>query len=298
MPLLSMEYKAIHVPVMVDEVLALLNLRKDGIYVDATVGCGGHSLAILRNLGENGRLIGLDRDENAIRYTEELIDDPRVVLRKAKFSQIREILLDIGISSFDGILFDLGVSMLQLKDFSRGFSFHSDERLDMRMDSETELSAWEIVNTYSEQRLIQVFKDYGDEPFSRRIAREIVKQRAKKTINTCKELADLVRRIVPRRTKIHPATQIFQAIRIEVNKEMEELKKGLAISVEMLRSKGRICVISYHSGEDRLVKKFFREEEKKGTISILTKKPIVPTLEEIAKNPSARSARLRGGEKK
>ncbi|MCX8034216.1 MAG: 16S rRNA (cytosine(1402)-N(4))-methyltransferase RsmH, partial [Thermodesulfovibrio sp.] len=173
----------------------------------------------------------------------------------------------------------------------------SDEMLDMRMDQTTFLTAWDVVNKYPEYKLIQIFKDYGDEPFARKIAREIVRQRQKKTIDTCKELADLVKRIITKKTKIHPATQVFQAIRIEVNREIEELRDGLVNSLQMLKKGGRICIISYHSGEDRVVKHFFKEEEKKGNILIITKKPIFPSLEEIAKNPSARSARLRGGEK-
>lgn len=297
MPLLSMESKRIHIPVMVEEVIQLLNLKEDGIYVDATLGCGGHSVEIFMRLGSMGRLIGLDRDERAIECAKEVISDERVILKKSKFSQIKEILYEIGIEKIDGILFDLGVSMLQLKDLSRGFSFHSDEMLDMRMDQSTTLTAWDVVNKYPEYRLIQIFKDYGDEPFARKIAREIVRQRQKRTIDTCKELADLVKRIIPRKVKIHPATQVFQAIRIEVNREIDELREGLINSIDILKKGGRICIISYHSGEDRVVKNFFKEEEIKGKILIITKKPIVPSLEEIAKNPSARSARLRGGEK-
>ena len=297
MSLLSMEYKKIHIPVMVKEVLHLLNIKEDGIYVDATLGCGGHSLEILKRVGSSGVVIGLDRDERAIECAKEVIDDERAILRKAKFSQIKEVLYEIGIEKIDGILFDLGISMLQLKDLSRGFSFYSEEKLDMRMDDATELTGWAVVNKYPEYKLVQIFKDYGNEPFARKIAREIVREREKKTIDSCKELADLVKRIIPRKGKIHPATQIFQAIRMEVNREIEELQEGLKISMEILKKQGRICILSYHSGEDRIVKNFFKEEEKKGNISIITKKPMVPSLEEIVKNPSARSARLRGGEK-
>jgi 16S rRNA (cytosine1402-N4)-methyltransferase len=292
-----MEYKKIHIPVMVKEVLHLLNIKEDGIYVDATLGCGGHSLEILKRVGSSGVVIGLDRDERAIECAKEVIDDERAILRKAKFSQIKEVLYEIGIEKIDGILFDLGISMLQLKDLSRGFSFYSEEKLDMRMDDATELTGWAVVNKYPEYKLVQIFKDYGNEPFARKIAREIVREREKKTIDSCKELADLVKRIIPRKGKIHPATQIFQAIRMEVNREIEELQEGLKISMEILKKQGRICILSYHSGEDRIVKNFFKEEEKKGNISIITKKPMVPSLEEIVKNPSARSARLRGGEK-
>ncbi len=297
MPLLSMESKKIHIPVMVEEVIQILNIKEDGVYVDATLGCGGHSLEILKRLGSMGRLIGLDRDERAIECVREVINDERVVLKKVGFSRIKQALNEMGIEEIDGVLFDLGVSMLQLKDLSRGFSFHSDEMLDMRMDQSTLLTAWDVVNKYPEYKLIQILKDYGDEPFARRIAREIIRQRQKKTIDTCRELADLVKAIIHKKAKIHPATQVFQAIRMEVNREIDELREGLINSLNMLKKGGRICIISYHSGEDRVVKNFFKEEGKKGNILIITKKPIFPSLEEIAKNPSARSARLRGGEK-
>ncbi|MCX7988575.1 MAG: 16S rRNA (cytosine(1402)-N(4))-methyltransferase RsmH, partial [Thermodesulfovibrio sp.] len=165
MPLLSTEYKNIHIPVMVEEVIQLLNIKEEGIYVDATLGCGGHSIEILTRLGSMGRLIGLDRDERAIECAKDFISDERMVFKKARFSQIKEVLYEVGIEKIDGIIFDLGVSMLQLKDLSRGFSFHSDEMLDMRMDQTTFLTAWDVVNKYPEYKLIQIFKDYGDEPF-------------------------------------------------------------------------------------------------------------------------------------
>ncbi len=297
MLLLSMDYKKIHIPVMVKEVLEVLNPKENGIYVDTTVGCGGHSLEILKRLGQEGKLIGIDRDASAISCCQEVLNDSRVILKQASFSKLKEVLSELNIDRIDGVIFDLGVSMLQLKDFSRGFSFHSDKRLDMRMDQSLPLTAWDVVNRYPEQKLERIFRDYGDEPFARKIARQIVKFRDKKTIDTCKELADLVKSVVSERKKIHPATKIFQAIRIEVNREVEELQEGLKQAVQLLKTGGRICVISYHSGEDRIVKNFFREEEKKGNICILNKKPILPSLEEVVINPSARSARLRGGEK-
>jgi len=297
MVLRSTDCKMIHVPVMVEEVIKILNPKKDGIYVDATLGCGGHSLEILKKLGSKGRIIGLDRDELAIACSRDILNDTRILIKQAKFSQLKETLSELNIEGIDGIVFDLGVSMLQLKDLSRGFSFLSEERLDMRMDNSESLTAWEVVNSYPEKMLIKIFIEYGDEPFARRIAREIVRQRSKKTINTCKELANLITKIVPKKDKIHPATRVFQAIRIEVNRELEELKEGLRQALETLNHGGRICVISYHSGEDRVVKNFFREEEKNNTFRVITKKPLVPSLEEITKNLSARSARLRGGEK-
>lgn len=297
MLLQSMDYKQIHIPVMVKEVIEVLNPEENGVYIDATVGCGGHSVEILKRLGRKGKLIGIDRDASAISCAREILNDSRVILKQSSFSRLKEVLSELNIDRIDGVIFDLGVSMLQLKDFSRGFSFYSDEKLDMRMDQTLPLTAWDVVNKYSEQKLEKIFRDFGDEPFAKKIAREIIRQRQKKTIDTCKELADLVKKIIPERKRIHPATRIFQAIRIEVNKELEELHEGLKQALNALKTGGRICVISYHSGEDRVVKNFFREEEKRGNIRILNKKPFLPSLEEVAINPAARSARLRGGEK-
>ncbi|GAB5046522.1 16S rRNA (cytosine(1402)-N(4))-methyltransferase RsmH [Thermodesulfovibrio sp. TK110] len=297
MDLPDMDYKKLHIPVMIKEVIELLNPVQDGIYVDATLGCAGHSLEIVKKLGPKGRLIGIDRDESAIEISKEILNDSRVILKKARFSQLKEVLKELYIDSIDGIIFDLGVSMLQLKNFSRGFSFYSDENLDMRMDQTGSLTAWDVVNKYSEKELERILREYSDEPFARRIAREIVRQRSKKPIDTCKELADLVKKVIPRHGRLHPATQVFQAIRIEVNKEIEELREGLSQALELLKSGGRMCVISYHSGEDRVVKNFFREKEQESIFRILTKKPILPSLEEVYRNPSSRSARLRGGEK-
>lgn len=298
MPLLNTDYKKKHIPVMVKEVIELLSPIENGTYVDATLGAGGHSLEILKKLNTQGRLIGIDRDHRAIEIARHVLDDQRVELVKAKFSQLEEVLKSLNIEKINGIIFDLGVSMMQLKDFERGFSFHSESRLDMRMDTNTLLTAWDVVNTYSEDSLTRIFREYGDEVYGRKIAKAIVNRRQRGTIDTCKELAELISSIVPRRSKIHPATKVFQAIRIEVNREIDELKEGLAQATKLLHSGGRLCIISYHSVEDRIVKNFLREEEKRGNLRILTKKPLFPTIEEIRKNPSARSARLRGGEKK
>ncbi|MCS7203543.1 MAG: 16S rRNA (cytosine(1402)-N(4))-methyltransferase RsmH [Thermodesulfovibrio sp.] len=296
MLLVDMDFKIEHTPVMVKEVLEILNLKRDGVYVDATIGCGGHTKEILKRISSEGRVVGIDRDEAAIKRCKEELSDPRLFLVKANFSQLKEILKELNIEEVDGVFFDLGISMMQLRDFSRGFSFYSSERLDMRMDQSSELTAWDVVNKYSERRLIQIFEDYADEPFAKKIAKEIIRKRQTKTIDTCKELSEIIEKIVPKK-RIHPATRVFQAIRVEVNKEFEELKRALSQAVEVLKKKGRVCVISYHSGEDRIVKNFFKEQEKKGILRILTKKPIYPSLEEIIKNPSSRSARIRGGEK-
>lgn len=275
----------------------MLNIRENGTYVDATVGLGGHAVAMLSRLGSSGRLVGIDRDEYALGYARERLGNNRVALKKGSFSELRDILLSLDIHKVDGILFDLGVSMLQLRELGRGFSFLSDARLDMRMDTEQELTAWHIVNKYPEKDIDRILREYGEEPYARRIAKAVVFNRMKKKIDTCRELADIVSRACGRRGKTHPATRTFQALRIEVNREMEELKKGLASAVNMLTSGGRLCVISYHSLEDRIVKNFIREGAMEGVLTILTKKPLTPAYEGIRKNPSSRSAKLRGAEK-
>ncbi|MFA5352598.1 MAG: 16S rRNA (cytosine(1402)-N(4))-methyltransferase RsmH [Thermodesulfovibrionales bacterium] len=292
-----MNHEKIHVPVLLDEILDMLRIRPDGVYLDGTVGLGGHSSEILSRIPE-GVLIGIDKDDDALRHAAETLGDKRVFLRKGAFSNISEIVSSLGIKAVDGVLLDLGVSMLQLKAMERGFSFLSQERLDMRMDKTQDLSAWEVVNGYPEADLERVIREYGEEPFARRIVREIVSQRKKARIETCKELADLIARVSRRRGKSHPATLTFQALRIEVNGEMDELRKGLAAALDILSEGGRLCVISYHSLEDRIVKNFMREEARGGLIELITKKPLPPSREEVRRNPASRSAKLRVGEKR
>lgn len=275
----------------------MLVTKKHGIYVDATAGFGGHLVEILSRLNDNGRLIGIDRDAAAAAYLSENIKDKRLTMLKGSFSDLDKLLGHLNVLKIDGILFDLGVSLFQLKEKSRGFSFLSDSRLDMRMNTLQSLNAWDIVNRYPQKDLERIFKDYGEEPASKKIAKAIVEERRLRAINTCRELAALAERIYGGRGKIHPATRIFQAIRIEVNKELEELKKGLVAANGLLSFKGRVCVISYHSLEDRIVKNFFREGTRVHQLKILTKKPLRASDDEVRKNPSSRSAKLRGAEK-
>ena len=289
--------RAVHTPVLLNEVVDMLAVRGNGIYLDATVGLGGHSSAILDRLGSEGMLIGTDRDEEALASAAKRLGNGRVRLRKKRFSEIGDIVSDLKIDSLDGVLFDLGVSMFQLKDYDRGFSFMSEARLDMRMDPSEKLSAWEVVNRYSEKELQRILKEFGEEPLFRKIARRIVMSRQSTPINTCSELAELVFQAYGGRGKTHPATKTFQALRIEVNKELEELRNGLSAAVGMLKVGGRICVIAYHSLEDRIVKNTFRDLSRERVLRILTKKPIAPVREEVLKNPAARSAKLRGVEK-
>jgi 16S rRNA (cytosine1402-N4)-methyltransferase len=286
----------VHLPVMLREVIEILNPERGGIYVDATVGPGGHAEAILGKLGEGDMLIGLDRDEEAVRIARERVKDRRFVLRKAAFSEIDRVVRDAGAEKVDGVVFDLGVSMLQMRLPERGFSFLSDEPLDMRMDREEEVSAEEIVNSYPQRELERVLREYGEERHARKIARAIVHRRRKQRIHTCRELAGLVSAVSGRRGRIHPATRTFQALRVEVNRELEELREGLQKALSVLASEGRMAVISYHSLEDRLVKGFMREASSGGAVKVLTKKPLRPGSDEVRANPSARSAKLRAAE--
>jgi 16S rRNA (cytosine1402-N4)-methyltransferase len=287
----------VHLPVLERQVIELLDLHEGGIYVDATVGLGGHAEMMLKMIGQDGRVVGLDRDEEALKRAAERLNDSRVMLKKATFSTMEEGMQALNIQEPDGILFDLGVSMMQLKDAARGFSFLSEERLDMRMDSRQLLSAWDVVNTYSEKELIRILREYGEEFRAARIVRAIVRLRDEKSIDTCAELAGVVSRVLGRSGRTHPATRVFQALRIEVNRELDELKAGLESSLRMLKQGGRLCVISYHSLEDRIVKNFMRDSAKAGKVKQLTKKPIVASREEMRRNPSSRSAKLRGAEK-
>lgn len=286
-----------HLPVMAREVVEVLSVAEGGIYIDATAGLGGHCQAILSGVGSRGKVIGIDRDAEALRMTAERLKDSRLTLRKGSFSDLENLAGSEGIREADGILFDLGVSMMQLKDLSRGFSFYSDERLDMRMDMAGDLTAWDVVNKYSEKELIRILKEYGEERAGVKIVKAITHYRAKKSIDTCSELAEIIYRSTGRHGRVHPATRTFQALRIEVNRELRELELGLDASLRILKSGGRLCVISYHSLEDRIVKNFMRDNAKKGLLIPLMKKPLSPGPQEKRENPSARSAKLRGAEK-
>jgi len=279
------------------EVAEMLNPRQSGIYVDATVGLGGHAERIVDLIGAEGKLIGIDRDNHALQLAQHRLSDRRVLLRKGNFSDIESILAADGIRKIDGIVFDLGVSMLQFKDAQRGFSFLSNNRLDMRMNTEQELTAWHVVNKYPEKELVRIMKEFGEERNAKKIARLIVKKRKEQTIDTCAELSQMIMEEYPKRGKLHPATKVFQALRIEVNRELDQLGKGLSAAAKLLRRGGRLCVISYHSLEDRIVKRFMAECTRTGQFKPVTKKPQIPSAEETAVNPSARSAKMRVAEK-
>lgn len=275
----------------------MLNPVPGGTYVDATVGLGGHAEEMLKLIGPEGMLIGIDRDEEALKMAGGRMADSRVVLVKGRFSDLRDLLGAKNVSGADGIFFDFGVSMLQFKDPGRGFSFSSEEPLDMRMDRSEGPTAEDVVNTYPEKEIERILREYGEERLAPKIARAIKTYRTSKRISSCRELAAIVLGVYRGRGRHHPATRTFQALRIAVNDEMQEIHAGLDAAAGLLRKGGRLCALSYHSLEDRQVKNFIRNADREGTMRPLTKKPLVPSRDEIRSNPSARSAKLRGAER-
>lgn len=272
----------------------MLSPAESGIYLDATLGGGGHARELLQRTGPKSVVIGMDRDQESLSRAKEYLNDVRMRYLHARFSEMAQRLREMGYSGFDGIIMDLGISMIQLKDQERGFSFHSDAPLDMRMDRSQRLTAEEIVNRWPERDILRILKEYGEERKAVRIARAIVNERRRSRICTCLQLAGLIERVYGRWGRIHPATKTFQALRIAVNSELSELNEGIKNSVMLLNKNGRLCVITYHSLEDRIVKKSLLGYEKEGLIRRLNKKPLTPGREERTKNPSSRSAKLRG----
>ncbi|MCD6404543.1 MAG: 16S rRNA (cytosine(1402)-N(4))-methyltransferase RsmH [Planctomycetes bacterium] len=293
----------VHRPVMVGEVLEALSPARGEIFVDLTVGAGGHAFEIASRLGPEGLLIGMDLDEDVIEFARERLAEEglaRSVLFQGNYTGCREALGDAEVDQVDGILLDLGVSSLQLGDAERGFSFSRDGPLDMRMDRDGLVTAAaEIVNRAPERELSRIIWEYGQERFSLRIARAIVRERQKAPIETTTRLASIVARACPRRGRwrIHPATRTFQALRIEVNHELDNLKSIIGIAPGLLGAGGRIAVISFHSLEDRIVKEGFRNGAREGVYRLITKKPLRPSPEEVEVNPRARSARLRSAQR-
>ena len=306
-----------HEPVMLKEVLDFLQPQSGKTYIDCTVGGGGHALEIVKRILPDGRLIGLDRDEEALIAAAECLSEYRenVILEKANYADLEAVMERLGVRSADGALLDLGVSSRQLESPERGFSFRHDSDLDMRMDRSDRVTAKEIVNAWSERRLSEVIWTYGEERWAKRIAKFIVERRSRRPIRTTRELAEIIMAAVPagaRTERIHPATKSFQAIRIAVNREIESLQAGLDAGIRLLGPGGRVCVLSYHSLEDRVVKETFARHAgrctcpsglpicvcgAKKSIRILTKRPLTPTDEEVRVNPRSRSAKLRAAEK-
>ena len=301
-----------HVSVLLEECIENLQIKQDGIYVDGTMGGVRHSLAICKRL-TTGRLIAIDQDLYAHQAAKKRLKDhlQKVTFVHDNFGNIKEILQSLNITAVDGILLDIGVSSHQLDESKRGFSYQQDAPLDMRMDSTSKFCAYDVVNTYSEERLNKIIFEYGEERWAKRIAKFIVEQRKQKPIETTAELVDCIKKAVPkgaRKDGPHPAKRTFQAIRIEVNQELEMLEKVIFEAVELLKPKGRLCIITFHSLEDRIVKNAFRLQEnpctcpkefpvcvcgKKPKAKVITRKPIVPSQQEQQQNHRCRSAKLR-----
>ena len=302
-----------HKSVLLMETVDSLNVKPDGIYVDGTLGGGGHAYEVSRRLGEKGRLIGIDQDADAIAAaTERLLPfKDKVTIVRSNYKNIREVLFNLGIEKVDGIYLDLGVSSYQLDTADRGFSYREDAPLDMRMDQRNDKTAADIVNGYSEMELYHIIRDYGEERFAKNIAKHIVSARKEKQLETTGELIHVIKAAIPakaRATGGHPAKRTFQAIRIEVNRELYVLDHSLGDMIDLLNDKGRICVITFHSLEDRIVKNKFRESEnpctcpkefpvcicgKKPKGRVITRKPIVPSEEELEENTRSKSSKLR-----
>ena len=307
----------VHKPVLFDECMENLNIKSNGIYVDGTLGGAGHSLGIAKSLNKNGTLIGIDRDVEALAVSKQRLAEvnPKVILVNDNHKNIKSILEDLGIYKADGILLDLGVSSYQLDNKDRGFSYRFDAPLDMRMNTNDKMTAKTVVNECTKEELIKIFRDYGEEKWSTRIAEFIVAEREKKPIETTFELVDIIKAAVPagaREEKGHPAKRVFQAIRIYVNEEISELENAVRNAIDSLNVGGRLCIITFHSLEDRIVKEVFNEEAKscicppdfptcvcgkKSRIKLVNRKPILPTDEELEINLRAHSAKLRVAEK-
>ena len=305
-----MEFR--HRSVLLAETIDGLQVKPDGIYVDGTLGGAGHASEVCKRLSAKGRLIGIDQDQDAIiAASERLAAYSQATVIRSNYCYMAEVLRDLGIRKVDGILLDLGVSSYQLDNEERGFTYRADAPLDMRMDQRQTRTACEIVNEYEEQELYRILRDYGEERFAKNIARNIVKEREKKPIRTTMELTEIIRSSIPAKIQAtggHPAKRTFQAIRIELNRELEVLRDSLDTMIDLLNDHGRICVITFHSLEDRIVKTIFRKNEnpcicppdfpvcvcgRKSKGRVITRKPIVPGEAELEENSRAASAKLR-----
>ena len=306
-----MEFK--HKSVLLYETVDELNIKPDGIYVDGTLGGGGHSYEIAGRLSEGGRLIGIDQDEDAIKAASKRLEPymDRVTIVRNNYCNMDKVLDELGIDKVDGIMLDLGVSSYQLDAADRGFTYNVDTALDMRMDQRQEITAKDIVNEYSEFDLYRIIRDYGEDRFAKNIAKHIVSARQEKPIETTFELNDIIKAAIPmkvRATGGHPSKRTYQAIRIELNKELEVLENSIDMMIDRLKPEGRLCIITFHSLEDRIVKTRFRNNENPCTCPpsfpacvcgkvpkgrVITRKPVVPTDEEINENSRSKSSKLR-----
>ena len=306
-----MEFK--HKSVLLNETIDGLNIKPDGIYVDGTLGGGGHAYVVCRRLGEKGSIVGIDQDAAAIEAASARLKDfgEKVTIVRSNYCDMKSKLHELGIDKVDGIVLDLGVSSYQLDTAERGFSYREDAPLDMRMDTRQKMTARDIVNDYTEADLYRVIRDYGEDKFAKNIAKHIVQARAVKPVETTAELSEIIRASIPmkfQKKSGHPAKRTFQAIRIELNRELDVLRDSLDDMIDLLNPGGRLCIITFHSLEDRIVKSAFRKNEnpctcppdfpvcvcgKKSKGSIITKKPILPSEEELEYNSRSKSAKLR-----
>ncbi len=306
-----MEFK--HKPIMLEETIASLDIKPDGIYVDGTLGGAGHSSEIVRRLTQGGRLIGIDQDGDAIEAASRKLEPykDQVTIVRSNYAQMKQRLEELSVYGVDGILLDLGVSSYQLDNSDRGFTYREDVTLDMRMDQRQTRTARDIVNQYSEMELYRIIRDYGEEKFAKNIAKHIVKFREDQEIETTGQLTEIIKAAIPKKVRMtggHPAKKTFQAIRIELNQELDVLKDSLETMIDLLNDGGRLCVITFHSLEDRIVKNIFRTCQSPcicppefpvcvcGRVSkgqVVTRKPIVPGEEEQLENPRSKSAKLR-----
>ena len=306
-----MEFK--HKSVLLEETIENLNIKPDGIYVDGTLGGGGHSYEIAKRLTAGGRLIGIDQDADAIKAATERLKEfaDRVTIVRNNYCNIADVLDELGIVKVDGIILDLGVSSYQLDTAERGFTYNVDAPLDMRMDQRQQITAKDIVNTYSEFDLYRIIRDYGEDKFAKNIAKHIVRAREKKPIETTGELCEIIKAAIPAKMRAgtgHPAKQTFQALRIELNHELDVLESSIDTMIDRLNADGRLCIITFHSLEDRIVKVRFKNNEnpctcppdfpvcvcgKKSKGKVITRKPILPSEEELSVNSRSKSAKLR-----
>ena len=308
-----------HVTVLLKETVDGLNIKPNGVYVDCTLGGAGHSQYLLSQLSKEGHLYAFDQDEKALKHAsaflEKEVNEGKVTFIRSNFRHLQEKLAEHGVTEIDGILYDLGVSSPQLDEGERGFSYHQDAPLDMRMDQSASLSAYEVINEYSYEQLVKIFFRYGEEKFSKQIARLIEKKRIDKKIETTGELVEIIKEGIPapaRRKGGHPAKRIFQAVRIEVNSELEVIGESIEQAIELLNDEGRISVITFHSLEDKIVKNIFKEYsqpqdlppglpmvpvEYQPTLKLVNRKPIVASDDELDENNRSRSAKLRIAEK-
>ena len=306
-----MEFK--HKSVLLNETIDGLNIKPDGIYVDGTLGGGGHAYEVCRRLGEKGSIVGIDQDAAAIEAASARLKDfgEKVTIVRSNYCDMKSKLHELGIDKVDGIVLDLGVSSYQLDTAERGFSYREDAPLDMRMDTRQKMTARDIVNDYTEADLYRVIRDYGEDKFAKNIAKHIVQARAVKPVETTAELSEIIRASIPmkfQKKSGHPAKRTFQAIRIELKRELDVLRDSLDDMIDLLNPGGRLCIITFHSLEDRIVKSAFRKNEnpctcppdfpvcvcgKKSKGSIITKKPILPSEEELEYNSRSKSAKLR-----